>query len=251
MKSVLDLKYGNLPDQILDIHLPDCEEFPVFLYFHGGGIESGGKGLPDTMKKYFTDHGIAIASANYRMYPDHKYPDYIEDAALAVAWLKNHISEYGKCTEFYVGGASAGGYLSMMLCFDKKWLAAHGVDSDKDITGYIHDAGQPTTHFNILRREYGVKSARVIIDEKAPLYHVGTNSVTTRMLFIVSDNDMPGRYEQTQLMMATLKHFGCDMEKIKLKVMHGTHVHYVGPVDENGVCMYGQIIVPFILENKI
>ena len=71
--------------------------------------------------------------------------------------------------------------------------------------------------------------------------------VKTNMLFIVSDNDMPGRYEQTMLTLATLKTFGHDMEnKVELKVMHGGHVEYVGKQDENGISVYGQMLVPFI-----
>ena len=47
------------------------------------------------------------------------------------------------------------------------------------------------------------------------------------MLFVVSDNDMENRYEQTQLVISTLKHFRYDMSKVQLKVMHGTHCHYI------------------------
>ena len=83
MKSIFDIQYGKLPEQILDIHLPDCEEFPVFIYFHGGGIEEGSKGLADHIKEYFTNNGICLVSANYRMYPTARFPDYIIDAAKA------------------------------------------------------------------------------------------------------------------------------------------------------------------------
>ena len=126
MKAIKDIAYaenGN-PAQTLDLYLPDERDFPIFIYFHGGGLEHGDKGNAGSplMASYLTQRGVALASANYRMYPEAKYPEFIEDAAQAVAWVKQHIAEYGGNDKIYVGGSSAGGYISMMLCFDKKYL---------------------------------------------------------------------------------------------------------------------------------
>ena len=46
------------------------------------------------------------------------------------------------------------------------------------------------------------------------------------MIFIFSDNDMKNRYEQTQLVLSTLKHFEYNESKIYYKLMHGSHCHY-------------------------
>ena len=49
-------------------------------------------------------------------------------AAAAVAWTLRHIGEYGgDSNKVFVSGMSAGGYLTMMVGMDSKWLAAHGV----------------------------------------------------------------------------------------------------------------------------
>ena len=246
MKSITDILYSEEANQYLDVHLPECDSFPVFLYFHGGGIESGDKAAKryDAFIKHLTDKGIAVVSANYRMYPTAKYPEFIEDAACATAWVFENMKQYGEVTGVYVGGSSAGGYLSQMLCFDKKYLAKYDI-TPMDITGFIHDAGQPTAHFNVLR-ERGIDRRRVIIDESAPLYHIGIDKEYPPMLVIVSDNDMQNRYEQTMLVMSTLKHFGLD-GNAKLQVMHSTHCGYVGKVDENGVSIFGKLISDFIL----
>lgn len=66
------------------------------------------------------------------------------------------------------------------------------------------------------------------------------------MLFLVSDDDMENRYEQTQLMLSTLKHFGYDQSKIKYQLMHGTHCQHCAAKDENGVSVFGKIIYEFI-----
>lgn len=246
MKSIMDICYSQEADQYLDLHLPECDRFPVFLYFHGGGIEKGDKAAQrnDAFIKHLTDKGIAVASANYRMYPTAKYPEFIEDAAAATAWVFANVKTYGEVTGIYVGGSSAGGYLSQMLCFDKHYLAEHGI-APMDITGFIHDAGQPTAHFNVLR-ERGIDSRRVIIDESAPLYYVGADEQYPPMLVIVSDKDIKNRYEQTMLLLSTLKHFGLD-ENVKLQMMRSSHCAYVGKVDENGVSIFGKLVSDFIL----
>lgn len=245
MRIIRDIPYCDIghPAQKLDIYLPECEEFSVFIYFHGGGIEAGSKEA-DPLAKSLTSHNIALVSANYRMYPTAVFPEFVRDAAAAVAWTFKNISQYGKCSKFYVGGSSAGGYLSMMLCFDKSYLAPYKIHPTQ-INGFVHDAGQPTLHYNVAR-ERGLDSRRVIVDQAAPLYFVGLDSEYAPMLFIVSDNDIPGRYEQTKLMIATLKSFHYDQSKILLKEMHGSHCQYCGDTDENGENILGHIVYEYI-----
>lgn len=243
MKLISDVCYGKSkhPEQYLDIYLPDKDSFKVFVYMHGGGLEAGDKNAKE-IGEYVANRGVAFVSINYRMYPQAIYPQFICDSAEAVAWVYNNIGEHGKCEGIYIGGSSAGGYLSMMLCFDDKYLSPYKLPADI-IKGYIHDAGQPTTHFNVLR-ERGIDSRRVIIDEAAPIYHIGKADQYPPMLFIVSDNDMKNRYEQTQLTISTLKHFEYDDSKIYYRLMHGTHCHYSGREE------FGKIICEFIKETE-
>jgi len=250
MRTHYNICYGEAGGEklLLDLFLPDGENFSVFVYFHGGSLEFGDKTSGATpFAQYLTDRNIAVASVEYRKYPTAKYPDFIEDCALSVAWIKQNIASYGASDRIFVGGSSAGGYLSMMLCFDNRWYQKVGVDP-LSITGYLHDAGQPTNHFNVLR-ERGIDSRRVMIDDSAPLYHVGEAESYPPMRFIVADNDMKGRYEQTMLMLTTLDHFGYDQNKISHVVMHGTHCSYDGQIDSDGTPVFGKLIHDFITAN--
>ena len=188
MRKLADLSYGVSPENVLDLYLPDEDGFDLFLYFHGGGMEAGDKKKEHMVFEHLAQHGIAAASINYRMYPDAKYPDFVEDAAASAAWVHAHIGEYGGNGRIFLGGSSAGGYLSMMLCFDGRWLGAHGLAAS-DFAGFVHDAGQPTKHFNVLR-ELGIDTRRVIIDDTAPIYHIGETLDLPPMLFIIAENDM-------------------------------------------------------------
>ena len=243
MKKIQDILYKDDDmEKLLDVYLPDGETSAVFVYLHGGGILEGDKGCAEVFAPYLTSHGVALVSANYRMYPDAKYPDFIHDAADAVAWTNRYMRSTLECDKLYVGGSSAGGYISMMLCFDKQYLEGAGLDNSA-IAGYFFDAGQPTAHFTVLKYR-GIDPRRIIVDETAPIYHVGLLESYPPMHFIVSDDDIVNRYEQTMLMMRTLAHFG--HTNYTHTVMHGTHCAYCGKTDENGDGVLGKLIYSFI-----
>ena len=239
------------PERALDIYLPNTDNFDTFVYFHGGGFVTGDKcgKLSPTVAKYFTDNGFAYVSANYRMYPNAQYPDFIRDAALAVAYVKKNIESFGGSGRVFVGGSSAGGYLSQMLCFDKKWLEFNNLKVS-DIAGFVHDAGQPTTHFNVLR-ERGFDRRKLVVDEAAPLYYVGDAENYPPMLFILADNDMQNRPEQTELMLSTMRHFGYDMSRVEKAVIpDSTHSSYCRKLDDDGEPIFSKVIVEFLKKIK-
>lgn len=250
MKCFADIYYTCDNDKMrsLDIYLPDNVEgeIPVFVYFHGGGLEVGEKENYSGQAKTVTDKGIGFISANYRMYPNAKYPDFIDDSADAVKWTLENINKYCKCSGVYVGGSSAGGYLSMMLCFDTRYLASRGVDP-LAIKGYYHDAGQPTKHYNILKHECGVDPRRIIVDDTAPVYYIGLEEKYPKMHFVVSDNDMKNRYEQTFMMLSTLRVYGFDESTYTHTVKNGKHCQYVGRFSDDGVSEFGLMVADFIL----
>ncbi len=245
MKTVFNIAYtdSNSYQQMLDVYLPEKSRFPVFVFFHGGGIEGGSKEgflfIPELVEK-----GVAVVCANYRLYPQASFPDFLCDAAAAVAWAKDHMGAYGEVTGLFMGGTSAGGYLTQMLCFDGRYLAYHGIDADS-IDGYFMDAGQPTAHYNVLR-ERGLDTRRVIVDETAPLYFVGGERKYPPMKILVSDRDVPNRLEQTVLLVSTLRSFGQDMERVELEIVpNSTHTQYVQTL-QDGRSVYAAMILDFL-----
>ncbi|MBQ7344326.1 MAG: alpha/beta hydrolase [Clostridia bacterium] len=246
MRVYKDIPYAGDGERLIDLYLPEGECSALLLFFHGGGLESGSRDIAfmPSFAEDMTSAGFGVASAEYRMYPTAKYPDFIEDAALAVSFVKSGLDKYCAYGKLIVGGTSAGGYISQMLCFDASWLGRYGI-KPTDIDGFIHDAGQPTAHFNVLK-ERGIDSRRVIVDESAPLYHVGEAECYPPMQIIVSDNDMESRLEQTELLLSTLRHFGYDMDKVCFTLTSGTHTWYIMRADEDGHSEFANIIIPFI-----
>lgn len=71
MKSIYDLAYKE--NLLLDLHLPENDEFDLFVYFHGGGLSAGKRGGVEVFAKTLAKRNIATATVEYRMYPDAKF----------------------------------------------------------------------------------------------------------------------------------------------------------------------------------
>ncbi|OOQ59803.1 alpha/beta hydrolase [Mucilaginibacter pedocola] len=185
----------------LDLYYPkDAKGFATIVWFHGGGLTGGGKEIPQALM----EKGYAVIGVGYRLSPKAKGPAYIEDAAAAVAWAFNHITQYGGSDkQIYLSGHSAGGYLAMMITLNKKYLAKYDIDANR-IAELIPFSGQCITHFTI-RQEHGIKDTQPTIDEYAPLYWVRADAPP--MLLITGDAEMEllGRYEENAYMARMMK----------------------------------------------
>lgn len=188
----------------LDVYYPaDKKDFPTIVWFHGGGLEGGNKHIPQEL----TNRGVAVVAVNYRLSPKAKNPTYIEDAAAAVAWVFNHIEEYGGSKgKIFVSGHSAGGYLSLMLAMDKKYMEVYGADADK-VAAYLPVSGQTVTHFTI-RKECGLPNGIPVIDKYAPVNRVRKD--TSPIILITGDRnlEMADRWEENALLASVLKNIG-------------------------------------------
>ena len=108
------------PRHRLDIYRPRQAHpagAPVMVYIHGGAWVMGDKreqGKP--MLFELVTRGWVCVAINYRLSPRATWPAHIVDAKRAVAWVKEHIAEYGGDPAFVaVSGGSAGGHLSALL----------------------------------------------------------------------------------------------------------------------------------------
>lgn len=220
MKEKCGLCYDpSFPECLMDIFLPDAPAAAAYLYFHGGGLESGSREGLHGLRDALLNAGIAYISADYRLYPAHAYPAFLEDAARAAAYVIQNASALSLPKKLFIGGSSAGAYLAMMLFANPAYLAAHSL-CPKDIQGFVFDAGQPTTHFNVLKYR-GENEKRALIDETSALYHVSGREPAVPLLLLTAGNDMPCRLEQNLLFKATLMHNGYDPSLIAFDVLNG------------------------------
>ena len=201
----------------LDIYYPENKkDFSTIVWFHGGGMEGGNKFVPKELR----EQGFAVVTVNYRLSPKAKNPAYIEDAAEAVAWVFKNIEKYGgRRDHIFVSGHSAGGYLSLILAMDKKYMAAYGADADS-VAAYLPVSGQTVTHFTI-RKERGLPDGIPVVDEYAPVNKA--RKETAPLVLITGDKhlEMAARYEENALLEAVLKSIG--NKKVTLYEMQGLY----------------------------
>lgn len=232
--TLRDIPYrtgANLTDDMrefckLDLQYPTAENskgFATLIWFHGGGMKAGKRGIPGGLQ----NQGIAVVGAGYRLAPRARSPEYIEDAAAAVAWVRRHIHEYGgDPARIFVSGHSAGGYLALMVGLDKHYLKAHGVDAN-ELAGLAPLSPQVITHMAV-RAERQIPATRPVVDALAPLHHVRPDA--PQILLITGDRNLEllGRYEENAYFWRMMKVAG--HQRIELVEIEGQdHEKMVGP----------------------
>ena len=146
---------------------PDAEDEPVVVWFHGGGLTGGKRAVPEGLMK----KGFVVVGVGYRLIPHVGTLDIVDDAAAAVAWVFDHIADYGGSpSKIYIAGHSAGGYLVNMVGLDRSRLARYGKEADS-LAGIIPFSGHAITHF-AARKALGMSALQPLVDDTAPLYYV-------------------------------------------------------------------------------
>ena len=109
------------PTQHLDIYMPKgVPKPPLVIWTHGGGFVFGDEDFvkyDETAKllEVFIKNGVAVASVNYRLAQEAKFPGAGVDAKSAIRFLRANASKYGYDPKrFATGGDSAGSYLALM-----------------------------------------------------------------------------------------------------------------------------------------
>jgi acetyl esterase/lipase len=117
VERIVDLPYGPAGKRnLLDLYrlaTPPAEPMPVLVQVHGGGWVIGHKqqqALP--LMYHLAARGWVCVSINYRLGPRATWPEPIADVKRALAWVREHVAEYGGDPNFVVlTGGSAGGHL--------------------------------------------------------------------------------------------------------------------------------------------
>ncbi len=142
-EATLGLAYGSEPRQALDLYRPlaDVGPFPVVVFFYGGSWRWGSRSQYRFIGEALARRGIMTAVADYRLHPAVRFPAFVEDGAAAVAWVKQHVGDYGGDSgTVFVMGHSAGAHTGSLLVLDRRYLCAQGVDPDS-LAGFIGISG--------------------------------------------------------------------------------------------------------------
>lgn len=142
-------RHGSLdPKHRLDLFLPKGDQWPIMVFIHGGGLNSGDKALRvcgrdvyGNIGRFYASQGIGVAVINYRLQPNVTWREQVDDAAHAVAWVYSRAAAYGADTSrLFLVGHSAGAYLACRVALDPQPLLRLGL-SRNILTGVVAASG--------------------------------------------------------------------------------------------------------------
>jgi acetyl esterase/lipase len=138
-----DIAYGAGERHTLDVFRPrSATAAPVVVFFYGGGWRSGSRGMYRYVGKALARRGYVAVVPDYRIYPPALYPDFLDDGAQAVRWVKDNASRFGGDPDkIFLMGHSAGAHIAAMLAVDATWLGKAGLAPGRDVAGLIGIAG--------------------------------------------------------------------------------------------------------------
>lgn len=112
----------------LDIYAPSsASHAPVLVFFYGGRWSEGSPEGYTFVGQALASKGFVAVLPEYRHYPAVKFPVFVQDAARAVRWVREHIQRHGGDPgKIFVMGHSSGAHLAALLALDPSYLRGVG-----------------------------------------------------------------------------------------------------------------------------
>jgi arylformamidase len=171
---------------------------PVLVFLHGGGFRGGQPSANAYQGKAALEHGAVYVSMGYRLIPDARFPDSVDDVELGLRWVCEHIPERGgDPSRIFLSGHSAGAMLAA-------WTALRA--SDVNLAGVVLISGfYDLTHEKdeIMNRQsphYVPHLAEAI--ERFPPY----------VSLVVGEHDFPNALPDSQAVLQALESRGANVE---------------------------------------
>jgi acetyl esterase/lipase len=174
LQRTANIPYGELPRQRLDVYRPARADVsrPVVVFWYGGAWTEGARAQYRFVGAALAQRGYVVVVPDYRLYPEVRFPTFLDDGARAVYWVQQHIAEFGgNAQRIVLMGHSAGAYMASMLLADAQYLRRARADSDR-IVGLIALSGPfnltpDTPSLNaIFASPYSVADWRVTAQQK-------------------------------------------------------------------------------------
>lgn len=173
IKFIRSIAYAEHSRHRLDVCRPAAAvAAPVVVFFYGGAWRSGNKGLYRYVAKALARRGYVAVVPDYRIFPQARYPDFLEDGAQVVRWAKDNVGRFGGDPDkIFLKGHSAGAHIAAMLSIDARWLHQVGLAPGRDIAGLIGISG-PYDYLPLRDETLKVIFGGADRQDTQPIFHV-------------------------------------------------------------------------------
>lgn len=242
-----DLHYADSPRQKLDLYAPHQPraDRAVILFVHGGSWQHGNKQDYRFLAQSLAQSGFFVACMNYRLAPEHVYPDFVEDTILATNWLLDYSQseEYGyNADKLILMGHSAGAFnICASLYHPDLHVKIEREDAIHALIGIagpysFEHRGDPIAQFALPQD--------IAPEHLMPNYYVQPNQI--KHLLIVAGHDTLVEDSNTEKMAQSLKDIGNHVEVKRIK--RTRHVSVIATLAEKFARFFPtkQLILDFI-----
>ena len=236
---IRDVEYARVGERSLklDVHVPQGKaRAPLIMWVHGGAWRSGSKSSMPLGK--LVDEGYAVASVDYRLSTEAKFPAQIHDLKAAIRFMRGHASQWGlPAQKIVIAGDSAGAHLAALVGVSNGHAELEGdVGNDRgqksDVQGIIsfYGGANLTTILN-QSTPHGLKVRVPALDLllggqpddlpalarlASPVFHVDPNDPPLLLLHGDQDPQMP--INQSHELCGAYKKVGAP---VQFEVVHG------------------------------
>ncbi len=234
-----DITYAKVGDRALKLDLyrsGDPHDKPFIVWIHGGAWRAGNKSSMPL--KTLVQHGFSVASVEYRLTPEARFPANVHDIKAAIRFLRASSKSLRVNAErIVIAGASAGGHLAALVGVTNGHRQLEGsigdhLSASSDVQGIVSFYGasnlttilsQSTPHglgvrIPALQLLLGSQpeDAIQIAQLASPVFHV--ESTDPPLLLIHGDQDPQMPINQSHELVGAYKKAGATVE---MEVIHG------------------------------
>lgn len=210
------IAYGPHARHKLDIYRPESGEDsgPIAFFLYGGGWRGGDRATYGFVGSALAARGITTVIPDYRVYPEVKFPAFVEDAARAYAWTSERLAENGgEQRPIVVIGHSAGAHIGALLVLDRDYLNGRQ-PAVAEPAGFVGLAGpyafDPTTWHSTKEIFAGAQSA----DDARPVAFARPDAPPALVMHGLDDSVV--RLWNMQTLAKQLEGAGADVRQIEL-----------------------------------
>lgn len=233
-----DVVYGSVEgrDLLLDLYLPEGVVAPnLVVWVHGGAWRRGSK---DQVPAPFVENGYAVASLDFRLSSEARFPAQVHDIKAAIRFLRGESSRFGfRTNRIAIAGSSSGAHLAALVGVTNRDQTLEGTIGDylgqsSDVQAIVSYYGasnlttilSQSTRFGLSVREPALDlflgaqpdEAREIAEMASPVFHVDADDPPLLLLHGDQDPQMP--INQSHELEGAYRLYGLD---VQFDVVHG------------------------------